>query len=132
MHELPATRGMLDVALDAAAAAGASRIHEIHLVIGDLSSMVDDSVQFYFDLLAEGTAAQGARLVFRREAAVLRCSACGLEKGVRAPLPPACPRCGDLRVRVEGGQEFRVDSIEVDDPKMSPGGVSASATGGRR
>lgn len=121
---------MLDVALEAAASAGASRIDEIHLVIGDLSSMVDDSVQFYFDILAEGTAAEGARLVFRREAAVLTCSACDLETDVQAPLPPACPRCGDLRVRVKGGQEFRVDSIEVDDPTMTPGDAPVSTTGG--
>lgn len=121
---------MLDVALEAAASAGASRIHEIHLVIGDLSSMVDDSVQFYFDILAEGTAAEGARLVFRREAAVLACSGCGLTTDVQAPLPPSCPRCGDLRVRVKGGQEFRVDSIEVDDPLMTLGDSPVSTTGG--
>lgn len=126
MHELPATQGMLQVALDAAAEAGAVRIREIHLVVGDLSSMVDDSVQFYFDLLSKGTAAEGARLVFRRERATLTCRGCGLEAGVRPPLPPACPRCEDLRIQVRGGQAFRVDSLEVDEP----GGVPASPTGG--
>lgn len=119
------------MALDAAASVGASRIREIHLVIGDLSSMVDDSVQFYFDLLADGTAADGAVLVFHREAAVLSCAACGGTEEVRPPLPPACPRCGDLRVRVEGGQEFRVDSIDVEDPRMSSEGASTPASGGR-
>lgn len=126
MHELPATQGMLQVALDAAAEAGGGRIREIHLVVGDLSSMVDDSVQFYFDLLSKGTVAEGARLVFRRERATLTCTGCGLKTGVQAPLPPACPRCQDLRIRVSGGQAFRVDSLEVDEP----GGVPASLTGG--
>jgi len=130
MHELPATQGMLQIALETASSVGADRIREIHLVIGDLSSMVDDSVQFYFDLMAQGTAAAGAKLVFHREAAVLRCSACSLQEDVRAPLPPACPRCGDLRVRVDGGQEFRVDSIEVDDPTMTARDETASRIGG--
>jgi hydrogenase nickel incorporation protein HypA/HybF len=126
MHELPATQGMLDVALDAAAGVHATRVREIHLVVGDLTSMVDDSVQFYFDLLSKGTAAEGARLIFRREAAALQCGACGHRDNVRAPLPPACPRCGDLRLTVKGGQAFYVDSIDVDEP----GGVTASPTGG--
>ena len=55
MHELPATQGMLDVALEAGLAAGCERITEIHLVVGELTSIVDDSVQFYFDILARGT-----------------------------------------------------------------------------
>lgn len=116
MHELPATQGMLEVALDAAAGVGAARIREIHLVVGDLTSMVDDSVQFYFDLLSKGTPAEGAQLIFRREAARLRCGGCGADEAVRPPLPPACPRCGDLRLTVTGGSRFMIDSIDVDEP----------------
>lgn len=114
MHELPATQGLLQVALDAAEGAGGGRIREIHLVIGDLTSMVDDSVQFYFDLLARGTPAEGARLCFQRQPALLACQACGLTDQIRAPLPAACPRCGDLRLQVTGGQAFHVASIDLD------------------
>jgi hydrogenase nickel incorporation protein HypA/HybF len=105
---------MLEIALDAAAEAGGGRIREIHLVIGDLTSMVDDSVQFYFDLLSKGTPAEGAMLRFVRESAVLDCHGCGLSKDVQAPLPAACPRCGDLRLEVSGGQAFFVESIDLD------------------
>jgi hydrogenase nickel incorporation protein HypA/HybF len=119
MHELPATQGILRVALDAAEGAGGGRIREIELVIGELTSMVDDSVQFYFDLLARGTPAEGAILRFHREPGELRCDGCGRSSPVRAPLPPICPRCGDLRIRVTGGQAFRVDSIDLD-PDLAP------------
>lgn len=136
MHELPATRGMLEIALDAAAEAGGGRIQEIRLVIGDLSSMVDDSVQFYFDLLAKGTPAEGARLVFHREAAVLECHACGHTREVHPPLPADCPRCGDLRLSVTGGQAFFVESLELDDtpapsPSHHPGPLAAPSGGSR-
>ena len=57
MHELPATRGMLGVALEAARAENARRILAIDVVVGELTSFVDDAVQFYFDVIAEGTAA---------------------------------------------------------------------------
>jgi hydrogenase nickel incorporation protein HypA/HybF len=112
---------MLEVALEAARDAGADRILEIHLVIGDLTTMVDDSVQFYFDLMAEGTAAEGATLVFRREAGHLSCAGCGLEARVSPPLPHLCPRCDGLALRVTGGQAFMVESIEVEDPGDADG-----------
>lgn len=114
MHELAATQSLLQIALDAAARAGASRVLGIDVVIGELTSMVDDSVQFYFDALSRDTAAAGARLAFRREPAVASCSACGHQAPVRPPLSAACAACGALALTVVGGQEFYVDSIEVD------------------
>lgn len=119
MHELPATQGMLDVALEAARDTGADRITEIHLVVGELTSIVDDSVQFYFDILSKNTRAAGAVLVFHREPARMTCGACGHEEDVVPPLSPSCPVCDSLRLEVTGGQAFRVESIEVDDPPAS-------------
>lgn len=114
MHELAATQNLLQIALDAAAGAGATRVLGIDVVIGELTSMVDDSVQFYFDALSRDTAAAGARLRFRREPAIATCSACGHRAAVRPPLLPICEACGGQGITVAGGQEFYVDSIEVE------------------
>jgi hydrogenase nickel incorporation protein HypA/HybF len=115
MHELQATRGMMEVAVEAATAAGARRILAIDVVIGEMTSMVDDSVQFYFDILSRDTLAAGAVLQFRRVPALGQCRACDHGFDAKPPLPRACPRCGSLALEVSGGQEFYVDSIEVDD-----------------
>ena len=115
MHELPATTALLQVALDTAIEAGARRVLAIDVVIGDLTSMVDDSVQFYFDLLSRDTAAAGAVLRFRREPAMAECRDCSAREPVRPPLSPVCGQCGSLAVQVTGGQQFHVESVEVSD-----------------
>jgi hydrogenase nickel incorporation protein HypA/HybF len=115
MHELAITESILSIAVDAAEQAKAGRITAINILIGDLSSIVDDSVQFYFDLLSQGTVADGAVLQFRREHATAACAECGHRFEVSPPLMPLCPACGSLRLEVTGGRGFSVDSIEVND-----------------
>ncbi len=120
MHELPVTEGLLDVVLESAERHGAKRVVAVDLVIGDLSSIVDDSVQFYFDILSKGTLAEGAELRFSRLPASATCLECGWSDTVQAPLTPWCPSCGGARLRIEGGREFTISSIEVEDE--DPGG----------
>jgi len=113
MHELSVTQSVLSIALAHAEQAGAKRILRIDLVVGALSGIINESVQFYFDFVAEGTIAEGAELAFRHVPARFRCQACG------ANYEPegsdwTCPVCNELQPEVAGGREFLVESIEVE------------------
>jgi hydrogenase nickel incorporation protein HypA/HybF len=119
MHELPVTKGILSVALEAAEQNGARRIIAIDLVIGDLASIVDDSIQFYFDILSKNTLAEDAKLNFRREAGTARCWDCGHQFNAGIPMIRECPACNSGRLQVSGGREFYVESIEVADENSS-------------
>lgn len=113
MHEYAVTQSMLKIALDEAKRAGASKILEIRLVIGDTSTILDDSVQMYFDIMSEGTPAQGAKLVFNRVKAEFKCRECG-EVFVKPSRGFDCPKCGGLGMPTGKGKEFYIESLEVD------------------
>jgi len=113
MHELAITQGILDIALSNAKKAGAKRIIGINLVIGKLASMVDESIQFYWDILSDDTIAKGALLNFNRILAEMHCFDCG---NVFNPDHDtfACPVCKSIHVGVTKGDELRIESIDVE------------------
>ena len=119
MHELAVTQSVLEIVLRHARQAGGGRVSAIHLVVGQLSSIVDDSVAFYWESVARGTPAGGARLHFRRIPARFRCEACGWEFPLQEETSD-CPACASRSVRLIAGDEFSVESIEVDADNARP------------
>lgn len=119
MHELAVTESIRDIALRHAQAAGAKRVTDVYLVIGRLSSIVDDSVQFYWDIISQGTPVEGARLHFRRAPIEVVCLDCGARYN-----PPdddlACPACRSERIRIVAGEEFCLEAIDVEDSARAP------------
>ena len=113
MHELAVTQSILDICQRHAQQAGASKITDINLLIGQFSSIVDDSVRFYWDMISEGTLAHGAILHFNRIPGEMTCGACG---HVFQPTDRdfLCSACGSNRVRITRGEEFRVESIDIE------------------
>jgi hydrogenase nickel incorporation protein HypA/HybF len=113
MHELPFVESILKITLRHAEQAGAQRVIALNLVVGQMASIVDDSVQFYWDMLSKDTIAEGAELRFNRIPAVYRCWDCGNEYQLDGEHLE-CPRCGSVRVQLIQGDEFRLESIDIE------------------
>ena len=113
MHELSITQNVLKIVVEHGQRAGAKRVTVIHLVVGQLTGLVDDSIQFYFDMLSPGTLAAGARLNIKRIPAQLRCRSCGQEFAL-LDKRWACPHCSSVGGDVVRGREFLIESIEVE------------------
>ena len=127
MHELMVTESILEIALRHAGQADAARISDLYLVIGTLSSVIDDSVQFYWDFVSEGTAAEGAILHFRRIPAELVCQACGHTYSPDEDL--TCPFCESSNIQIISGQEFFLEAIEIaEDTTGKPALYTGEAT----
>lgn len=114
MHELAVTESIVGIVLKHAEGAGAKRVTDIHLTIGELTGFVDDSIQFYFDFISKDTLAEGATLTFKRVPARARCRQCGHEFEPSPVTLWTCPACEAIGGDVVAGREFFVDSIEVE------------------
>ena len=113
MHELSITQNILSIALEKANAVNASRVSKINLVIGELSGIVDECVEFYFDFLNKDTIAAQASLSFNHPPTRLRCRQCN------TVFPPSnldwtCTNCHAQSVEIISGRECYVESIEVE------------------
>lgn len=112
MHELSITESILDICLRHAQQAQASRITDIHIVIGQLSSFIDEAIQLYWDIICADTIAVGATLHFRRIAAEVSCQNCQTIYPLNTP-DFICPDCQSVCGEIVRGNEFYVESIEV-------------------
>ena len=113
MHELSITQSILSIALDKVNEIQASKVSRINLVIGELSGIVDDCVQFYFDFLSQDTAAAEATLSFSHSPTQLRCRKCAT---IFTPHDStwACPNCQEQEIEILSGRQLYVESIEVE------------------
>jgi hydrogenase nickel incorporation protein HypA/HybF len=112
MHELSVTESVLEIACKHAKKAQASKVTDIYLVIGKLSSIVDDSIEFYWNVISKDTLCEEAKLHFKRLPAKLLCLDCKKQYTLDHDLTP-CPNCKSARVRVLSGDEFHLESIEI-------------------
>lgn len=113
MHELGITEELLSLTLRHAEQAHATRVVRLNLVIGEFSSVVDDSIQFYWDMMAGDTIAADAELSFQRVPGTLRCADCEATFSYTG-FEGVCPECGGVRVGIADGDQFQLESIEVE------------------
>ena len=113
MHELAITQSMFDLVLQHAEKAGARKVGKINLVIGEMTGVVGECVQFYLEFLSKGTVVEGAVLDVTTVPAKARCRDCGGTFELKE-FDWTCPGCSGKSLEAIGGRELFVESIEVD------------------
>ena len=78
-------------------------------------------VEFAFELVAQGTAVEGAELEMEEVPAAGVCRSCGTD-GPLGGFPFSCATCGGLDVEVTRGEELLVDSLELEETLTRSGG----------
>jgi hydrogenase nickel incorporation protein HypA/HybF len=111
VHELSLSSAIVNTAVKHAAG---RPVTVVNLRVGRLRQVVPDTLDFYFGFVARGTVCEGARLEQEVLDARLRCNACQLEWEIEIPAF-RCPACGGSDVAIASGDEFEVESIEVEE-----------------
>ena len=135
MHELPAVLSLLDTVQREARQNQFKRVSDIYCTIGELSGYVEECIGMYFESASAGTAAEGAKLHFRRDPAMLECTGCGYrfphQKGFD------CPQCGAPARLIRGtGTGFTIERIvgegRAESERTDPASAGkAQSTGGQ-
>lgn len=88
-----------------------AKVTRVRLEIGKLTAVLPDAVEFCFDLCAEGTCVEGAKLEIVMIAGRARCRQCDIE--VDLDQPWGLCSCGGTDLERLAGEELRIKEIEV-------------------
>jgi hydrogenase nickel incorporation protein HypA/HybF len=113
VHEIAVMDGALQVVLDEAHKAGATRVYTVCLRIGTLSGVVPDALRVAFDALSPGTLADGANLVIDEVTAKFWCNSCAREF-TAADRFAECPDCRQPSADLRAGREMEISSLEIE------------------
>ncbi|KIF67871.1 hydrogenase nickel incorporation protein HypA [Streptomyces sp. AcH 505] len=108
MHELAITQSVVDAVCERAAG---RPVHTVRVRVGTLTAVVADSMRFCFDLITEGTVAEGAELEIDQPPGTGRCRACATDFTL-TDLVLLCP-CGSADVTITSGRELQIISMKV-------------------
>ena len=113
MRELYSTQTIFDAVLRQAGLSEATRIKKVHLAYGEISELDSNSIQKHWNELTKNTVAENAELYFHILSAEVQCMSCFKkyhpENGVIH-----CANCGSYGAKILTGEEFHVESIEMD------------------
>jgi hydrogenase nickel incorporation protein HypA/HybF len=110
MHEMALAGSILDCVLRHA---GDRKVVHVQVKVGHLRQAVPSSLEFSWQLISNGTVAEGAPLGIEAIGIVAECRDCTVESP-QTGFPFRCSGCGGLDLEVRQGNEFLIDWIEVE------------------
>jgi hydrogenase nickel incorporation protein HypA/HybF len=115
VHELSIAQSMIDVACETATREGANHVIKLRARIGLLSGVAKTALQFSFELVAEGTACEGALLEIEDVPVTVMCPRCKAAQELQSLYSFCCPKCGTPTPEILTGRELEVTCVELAD-----------------
>jgi hydrogenase nickel incorporation protein HypA/HybF len=120
MHELSIASSIVEAVTESAAAYPGSRVKEVRLRVGALASVVEDSLQFCWELATEDSPLKGSALVIKTLPVLVHCGGCGRDSELHGVQSFRCLHCGEIAADFLQGRELEIESIELEDPEPAP------------
>lgn len=115
MHELPITKSLYNSVLRKARSVNAAHVNRVVIEMGILHEYIPEIIQKYWDYIAKGDIAEGAKIEIKLLDAAVICGNCGLEYTVsREQMQDVhCPECGFQYGSMIRGNELKILGIEI-------------------
>ena len=112
MHELSLAESLIGLIEDEARSSGFNQVLKVWLEIGALSGVEPEALRVGFEFAAHSTLAQGAELEISTPPGEAWCLECQRPILIAA-YHDGCPHCSGYRLRVTGGDQFKLKELEV-------------------
>ena len=112
-RELQIIKSIFDKVMNQTREFSSTCIMHVHLVLGEISELDQDSIQEHWTELSKGTSLEQAQLHFRFIDAEAQCMSC-FQKYHPKDQKILCPNCGSVGAKILSGEEFYLESIEAD------------------
>lgn len=115
MHEVALVQALLDEVEEQVRGSGLrGQVRRVAVVIGVLSGVVPEAFQFAFEVLSPDVLGDGCALTIHKSPAFCDCQDCGVSSPIHE-LQYRCPNCGGTSIRLRGGRELLLESLEVEE-----------------
>lgn len=113
MHEMAMVSSIFNVINDKIREYGINRVTQVKLVVGEMTGVEDNTMKACFELFAETTPVEGARLVIERIPIKVKCRSCGNEY-IASNMRFKCAACGGSDIKIITGKELYIENIEAE------------------
>ena len=121
MHEVSVVSDIVSAILKELEKYNVEKVEEVVLVVGDMTSLGEEQLEFAYEIVTRETKLEGSKLVIEHEKIFVKCTECGYEGEVRMlesdygehTIPIlSCPKCNG-KVKVTAGQTCRVRNLKI-------------------
>lgn len=112
MHEMSLAEGIRTIVQEQAQIHGFARVQLLRLEIGRFAGVEKPALEFAFEVVMRGSAAEGAVLEIIDLPGQALCYDCMKPVEIAHRLDP-CPLCGGGKLIPQGGDEMRIKDMEV-------------------
>ncbi|WP_291101248.1 MULTISPECIES: hydrogenase maturation nickel metallochaperone HypA [unclassified Flavobacterium] len=112
MHELSIVTSIIKTAEKEVENGGGVKVLEIYLEIGKLSGVEIQSLNFVWELSANGTVLQDSKVIITEPEGRAKCAECDMEYRL-GKIYDSCPKCNSPFKNIISGKELKIKKLII-------------------
>lgn len=114
MHEFSIIQSMIPQIEEFLVQGNYRKVKRILLEVGVMSGVIQDALEFAYDICSKGTPIEGAVLSIRMMPVIASCEKCFVKFEIQ-DYSYICPQCSGIDLKLLSGKELTIKEIEVEE-----------------